>query len=505
MRFSRVPTSIKTVLPVLLLILLNFIFQIPLSQTQVSGDVVISCWMAESILDDGSAQWLLHPASLFGLASFSYPSFVAFLLATVSSITGLTRLELVQSISYIYGILVILAGYLVGYEFSRNRVFAVFTAFALSMNPLIVSYYHCGAFARIQFLLSFLFLIYAILKYTSSHDLRYLVLLPVVAIAGLSAHRMTLILLLILCGSLLLIIGYTKLLSRLPETKAHFLSKYVGFVVIGLFLVGFLFMFTPLFPFKGKLLLLQQGMFISGSSPISMVINLLVDYATYLNPIVLLCGVISLVAIALNRNRSISELFLLFFILVCAPLLVDSYYMPHVLMPVIAILFATFMTSLLFKDSHKIFYAFGMVLLVLLITVFVLFYSTPIKSIVLHQEQDVLHVPETSQYISKLDGDIATDSRFISRRLMLYSERPVLPFMAPEYPVYYSQNFNDAQFSLSISTYINSDLYYLWKITEWQPVVPDIKYQYQCSPMKDLDITSFARVFDNSVERIYRV
>lgn len=506
MRFSRVPTSIKVMSPEILLILLSIIFRIPLNQTQVGGDAAMFCWMAESILNDGSAQWLIHPASPFGLAQFSYPSFMPFLLAIVSSITGLIKLGLLQSISYIYGVLLVLAGYLVGYEFSKNRNVAVFTAFAISMNPLVVRYGQIGSFTRIQFLLLFLLLLYVFLKYASSRDLRYLALAPVFAIAGLSAHRMTLVLLLVLCAALVLTVGYTRTLSRINRQRAHFLNKYVGLFVIGLFLVGLLFIFTPVYPFKGKLLLLQHGMFISGSSSIVMLINLLIDYVAGLNPIILLCGALGLSTIALNQERSVKELFLLFFILVCAPLLADSYYTSHLLMPAVAILFAIFIVSLLSRTAHKNFYAYGVIGLVSLITVFVLFYSTPIISIAFDKERftgDNWNMPETSQYLSKLDGDIMTDSNFISRNLMLYGERPVFPFMGPEYPVYYSPNFNDAQFSFSIPAYFNSNMYYLWKITEWQPVVPDIKYQY--STMDDIDSTSLARVFDNSIERIYKV
>ena len=97
--------------PLAALILLNFIVRMYGWHTipsYVTGDTTLLVWMAESILSNGEAMWLLHPISVAGFAEYSYPAGVPLLLAMTSAVTGLTRVDLLVPISVFYIILIIL-------------------------------------------------------------------------------------------------------------------------------------------------------------------------------------------------------------------------------------------------------------------------------------------------------------------------------------------------------------------------------------------------------------
>ena len=64
-----------------MLILLNIAVRIPVTPHEIGDDTFFIHWMAQSILEEKPAMWLVHPASVFGLYPYSYHSFVPFLLS----------------------------------------------------------------------------------------------------------------------------------------------------------------------------------------------------------------------------------------------------------------------------------------------------------------------------------------------------------------------------------------------------------------------------------------
>jgi hypothetical protein len=57
----------KTYTILLLLVLLNIAVRIPVAPHEIGNDSFFIHWMAQSILEEGIALWLVHPASVFGL------------------------------------------------------------------------------------------------------------------------------------------------------------------------------------------------------------------------------------------------------------------------------------------------------------------------------------------------------------------------------------------------------------------------------------------------------
>ena len=77
MRLNLTLKSLKTKESILfIIILLSLIIRIPFTPHEIGNDSFYVHSMTHSIIQEGYAKWVIHPASLFGLYPYSYPSFV---------------------------------------------------------------------------------------------------------------------------------------------------------------------------------------------------------------------------------------------------------------------------------------------------------------------------------------------------------------------------------------------------------------------------------------------
>src|SRR2546429_9832453 len=72
------------------LVLATLAYRYPLEIGHETGsDTTFIHSLANSILSQGRAVWILHPTSYFGLYALSYPSAAPFLLASFSQVAGI--------------------------------------------------------------------------------------------------------------------------------------------------------------------------------------------------------------------------------------------------------------------------------------------------------------------------------------------------------------------------------------------------------------------------------
>lgn len=458
---------LNKIVPLILLVILITIIRIPINASYVGERDTDSAFfdhLSESIIADGFAKWLLHPASAFGLAEFSYPCFAPFALALASIMTGLTRLGLFTALSFNFGIIGMLVAYITGYAYFRVHSMAFFVAFAFSLNPSFIKYTNDGSFSRVFFLILFMCLIYIIINNKLANSYKYLLII-FFSFLILITHRMSLILLLLLSLSYISAKSYMILanLRGFAAIKANEGKLYLIIIVI-----LFIFNFTAYYPFQAKLTELQSGLFFQGQSTMIMFLNMIFDYFPWLNPASLLISVAGILLILYQRNKNIIDWFFLFAILYCIPLLPFSYYNIHLLIPLLSIPFAISM-KYISEIDNKFNAQTILGLSIIMVVCFSLFMTTPIESMIFHKErlQDMYKNKDmlsAAEFISHLDGDIMADDCFASRAPMLYAGRPILPFSGPEYPIYYNQFFKNARFKLSFSTYLKTDFYYLFKM-----------------------------------------
>lgn len=491
------------------LIVLNLILRIPIDREYGGDDTTFIAWMAESIITFGSVKWLIHPASVFGLAQLSYPSFVPIFLSIFSNVTGLTISNTVLSISLIYGSLGVIFAYLLGYILSRNINIALLTAFAFSINPRFLDYSRVGTSTRILFLLFFIFLFILILKYEETHSLKYGILILIISLSELMIHRMSIFLLGILILSYVCERLYTILLKNSGNIST-FIKKNEAKILMSVLLIAFLFSFTPFYPFKSFYLGLEKGFFFNGTSRVVMFLNLVIDFIVQLNPFVLPLSFIGVYIFLNDCRTSFSKYFIFFNLLFYMPILVDSYYGFHYILPFAMVFFAIGTNHLISKIKNDLFNNIVLITLFLLIVSFSLFYSTPIKDEIFYQgylSQPTMSIMKNTNYINSLNGNIQTDSPFVSRIFMLYNiYKPTFPFTTPEYSVYYHNKFANATFVFNLKSFLKTRLT-LWFLNqsnlEKYNLDRSLNYIYKSKniqhPGKD------NRIFDNSYDQLYKI
>jgi hypothetical protein len=493
-----------------MLIILNLIVRAPgwvQMSPYVVGDTTILVWMAESIIEHGKAMWLLNPLSLTGWVDYSYPISVPMLLTITSTMTGLTRVDLVVALSLLYILLAIAAGFSLGYVYSNSKTLALFTAFAVSLSSEFVLYTSDSgsSSARILLITFFVLIIYLLLKVGAKRDIRIIPIILLLTTTVLLAHRASIAIFLILfsyTAAKAALYGY----SRLPEENARIFRRYVKYVYILLLYSLFMFTFSSWYPIKSQLNLLKTGLFFSGESPISMSLNMLVDYLAFINPIVILLAALGVFAVLRSERFDFPCVFLLVMLLSFAPIISFSSYASQVITPLAALLFSIGLCSFVVQRSASERRKLASLSVVfLLFTVALLFYTTSLKFTLIYNEPLTSERPrviEVADYIKSLEGGISSDSHFNARNYMLYSGRPVYPLMGPEYPVYYAKEFENVSFKYSFNPawlgYVNS-MFSIDNISI-PKFIPEYKLLLQERP-KDRDVV----IYDNNFERITRV
>ncbi len=494
--------------PLAALILLNFIVRMQgwyMMPSYVTGDTTLLVWMAESILSNGEAMWLLHPMSITGFAEYSYPAGVPLLLAMTSAVTGLTRVDLLVPISIFYIFLAIFAGYSLGNAFSGNGTIALFTAFAISLSSEFVGYTSTSGSSsgRILLVIFLSLVIYLLLKLEKTGDIRYAPIILVLTSMALISHRVSPSLLVVFLAYGLAKTA-TKGFSGISESRQRFARKNFKFIYIILFLLFFAVTFSPWYPLQRHLQLLQKGLFVSGTSPICMTLNMIIDYAAVINPIIVLFSIVGVLWVLKSETIDVRNLFLLFMLLGFAPVLAFSCYVSQAITPLVALLFGCGLYGLLMRSEYISRWRSPALIVVFILAVAaLLIYATPLKSALFYNQlinENTPHVIETSKYIEAEDlGDIKAETRFIARNYMLYSGKPVLPLEEPSYPALYSKEFENVSFKYSFSA---SRLGYgnkMWILNKMPEFGLDSRYKI----VRQEKPGGFANIiYDNSFERI---
>src|SRR5947207_15440188 len=87
------------------LVLVSIVFRYPLDFGHETGsDTTFIHSLSDSIVQSGRAVWILHPTSYFGLYALSYPSGMPFMLASISSIGGVSLRAVSLTVGVMSGI-----------------------------------------------------------------------------------------------------------------------------------------------------------------------------------------------------------------------------------------------------------------------------------------------------------------------------------------------------------------------------------------------------------------
>jgi hypothetical protein len=158
--------------------------------------------MAESIVVNGDAAWILSPLSYFGLYPVSYPSAGPFLLASFSSTSGIEIEGTILGSSLLLGVTGLLSSYVMAREFRRTGVFALTVAFVYAFAPRFLAFNLWQASTRNLFMALLPIFVWALLRFHRQQSTKNF-FIGLVSIVTLAASHHLAILALVMAAALL--------------------------------------------------------------------------------------------------------------------------------------------------------------------------------------------------------------------------------------------------------------------------------------------------------------
>ena len=305
--------------------------------------------MSQSIVDYGRAKWVFSSLSLIGYYPFSYPSGVPFLLAEVSSLTGLSVEVTILLVNFILGILFALGVFVLAQYFLRRQELVLLATFLSVFGSRFVdTSYWCGSARSLVVVLMILF-VFTLLR-TSRGGLNRL--LPVAVLFGfgsLASHHMAVLLILfgvaytISAGQIHFL--YPRL--RLHKRRAAAVCNGLIGATIAVVVFGNQNYYNTL-GFGGH----EATSFFHSDTPLlSVIVNLSASYTNQIG-FVLLFAVFGIPGLLRRSRLSMETLFPLVLLLAFIPVLASTLYVSMLLAPFVAIL-GVGATSRMFTSTKK--------------------------------------------------------------------------------------------------------------------------------------------------------
>ena len=444
----------KTFTILLLLILLNIAVRIPVTPHEIGHDSFYIHWMAQSIIEEGTALWLVHPASVFGLYPYSYPSFVPFLLSIFSNIMGLEIETIILMTSISFGVIGVLFAYMLGKEFSGNELVAYLTAFCFSLSPIFISFTSWTTSARHLFVLLLPLILFLVLRYERTKDNRYLFLTLLFLLVEASVHRMFFLIVLFLVPAYIFTKLYFHFKFKFRESRIiQNVDKRLCWLILIVFFVFFLLQFSNFEFFRTNQYTYRTGLFFTAGSiedwmmgtlskPI-LFLNMCIDYASnsgilfFFLPITLVLWLNKIK----NREYKFEELFFVMSLLLGSFFLMNGYYVTMFYLPIFSLLSGIgLVKSTDFLKNKKVGnYLFVSILIVSLIfSCFMIYHwrSNITEEQKVWMQDNTFHAAKFIDRNSILGDSVMTSNALLKRRIISNSYVSVFPLYGPQLLVY---------------------------------------------------------------------
>ncbi len=326
----------STVALLLFLVSLNLLLRYPQTPHELDYDGFVFHGMTLSLVQEGYAKWTIHPLSYFGLYPLSHPSGGLFTLAGLSEVSGMS----IEGAILLFDLAVVTVGLLSAFvlsmEIRRDEVLAFVVSAAFSLAPTFVTSLMWSVPARTLFTALIPLFIWLTLRWQRTHDSRCLILIPCVLLLMMSAHRLT-----VLMGLLLIAFILTMVLLAAARTlRIKFASlvlsssfrRISNVAVFGAFAVVLVAVLVA----GGVLSKYSSGQVGVGSGVVKELTNFGVSLTRsigFLSPLVPL----GIVVTYRRRAKEFKEPFLLMIVVVIAPTLTLRQYTGYYIIPFSAV------------------------------------------------------------------------------------------------------------------------------------------------------------------------
>jgi len=320
----------------LFLLCLNYLVRYPRTPHELGYDAFVFHGMTLSLTEAGYAKWIIHPLSYLGLYPLSHPSGSMFTLGAFSLTSGLP----IEGAILLFDMVVVLAGLLISFvlamEIRRDEVLALLVAALFSLAPRYVTSLLWEVPTRTLFTTLVPLVVWVLLRWHRSKDLRFLALAPVTLFLMMSAHRLTFLMSILLIAfvltALILVTAQTLRIRYASQllSPAFRRATNVG-VILSIIIVA-----STLLVLGGVLASYQTGQLGLGSGILSQVSNLgvsLTRSAGFLIPLLPLGAL----AVYNMRAKGLKEAFLLMILVVLIPTLSLRQYTGYYIVPFTAL------------------------------------------------------------------------------------------------------------------------------------------------------------------------
>ena len=290
--------------------------------------------LSQSIVDDGYAVWVFHPLSYFGYYPFSYPSGGPFLLAEVSSLTGMSVELSILVTNCFFAALFCLAVFLLARQFISKPELVLLATFFSVLAARFVDTSYWDASARAPLIVLMVLAIFASMRVSWGNQKSMTGIAVVLGFGCFALHHMAVLLVVFGIGYMIAIFEVQYLIPRLRMRKRHIVVALNMVILVAVLAITY-----EIFDFAGQIGASPSDTSLFSIDPpwLSYYLNMGVSYTNQIGFVILLAA-LSVPGILIRARISVTNVFLLALIISFVPLLWNSLYVSMVLAPFIAIL-----------------------------------------------------------------------------------------------------------------------------------------------------------------------
>lgn len=299
--------------------------------------------LAEAVASEGYASWAFHPLSYFGYYPFSYPSGVPFLLAEMSSTTGLSIELCILLMNMAFAVMFCLAVFGLSRQFVMKDEYALLATFFTVMASRFVDTTYWVASARGPLVVMTVLIVFVSFRSSEFRRNGYWLMALLFIFASLVIHHMAVLLALLGLGFVFAVIEAQYLIPRIQFRKrtAALAINLLILMMISVVAFGYLSYFrNPVSSFVGSNLIETDW------PALTLLINVAASYSNQVG-LILAFAVLGAPVVLWKHRIDTKTLFMVTLLILFVPMVNSSIYVSMVIAPFVAMLGTRWISQLL--------------------------------------------------------------------------------------------------------------------------------------------------------------
>lgn len=327
------------------LILLSLALRYPQTEHEIGVDSFFIHNLATNIANDGYAEWILNPLSLFGWFPLSYPTGGPFLLVASADLAGINIETAILFLSLAFGGFGVLTSFVMAREFRDDDLFCLAVAFIYAFAPRFLAFTLWSASMRSLFMVLLPIFVWSILRtYREANTKNFVFVLGLFLLLA-ATHRLAALLAVVMIAfiaAILFLVTLRVIRQSFPRILlARSFQRASPYLVSG----AFLGLAAGVLLTTGLLDAYSTGELAEGDSIDVQLLNLGVSLARSVG-VSLALAVVGIFVLVRSRNKTLREPFLLISFLGLTPTLFLRQYTGFYILPFIAIFAALFVLAI---------------------------------------------------------------------------------------------------------------------------------------------------------------